>query len=317
MHDWTPRNAWSWLRGMALIIAATGLAISGYARAESTAAASASDPWDRSQLVAWCIVPYDAKKRDSESRAAMLEGLGIRFFAYDWRAVHVPTFDQEVEACARRGIKIVAWWFPTKLDENARRILETVERQGIHPQLWVTGSGTIAKSAEEQAQTLSRELERLRPILIAARKVGCQVGLYNHGGWFGEPENQVLLVERLRAEGFSDAGLVYNFHHAHEHVARFAQVWPLLKPYVLAVNLNGMAAGEFNRGKKILPVGEGENEEAMMAVIGKSGWRGRVGILNHDETVDAEIGLEKNRAGFDRVVTRLRAQRGSGGKAEE
>ncbi|MEZ6073931.1 MAG: hypothetical protein R3C10_27535 [Pirellulales bacterium] len=51
----------------------------------------------RDNLVAWCIVPFDAAKRGPEERAVMLERLGIRRLAYDYRAEHVPTFDAEVE----------------------------------------------------------------------------------------------------------------------------------------------------------------------------------------------------------------------------
>lgn len=44
----------------------------------------------RDNLVAWCIVPFDAKKRGPEERAAMLKRLGFTRFAYDWRAEHIP-----------------------------------------------------------------------------------------------------------------------------------------------------------------------------------------------------------------------------------
>jgi len=44
----------------------------------------------RENLVAWCIVPFDSKRRGPEDRAAMLERLGFKHFAYDWRAEHIP-----------------------------------------------------------------------------------------------------------------------------------------------------------------------------------------------------------------------------------
>ena len=52
----------------------------------------------KTNLVAWCIVPFDSRKRTPEARAEMLERLGLRRLAYDWRAVHIPTFDAEVAA---------------------------------------------------------------------------------------------------------------------------------------------------------------------------------------------------------------------------
>ena len=38
----------------------------------------------RDQLVAWCIVPFDAKQRGPEARAIMVRGLGMTRVAYDW-----------------------------------------------------------------------------------------------------------------------------------------------------------------------------------------------------------------------------------------
>src|SRR6188474_3380240 len=87
-------------------------------------AAAAQDLFAKSNLVAWCIVPFDAKKRGPEERAQMLEKLEIKRLAYDYRAEHIPTFDAEVEATKRHGIELTAWWFPTALNEEARTILK-------------------------------------------------------------------------------------------------------------------------------------------------------------------------------------------------
>ena len=67
-------------------------------------------------LVAWCIVPFDAKMRGPEERAEMLQRLGIKRLAYDWRAEHIPTFDQELDALQKRGIRLDAFWFPSSLE---------------------------------------------------------------------------------------------------------------------------------------------------------------------------------------------------------
>jgi hypothetical protein len=112
----------------------------------------AADPdiYAPENLVAWCIVPFDAKKRGPVERAAMLEGLGIRKLAYDWRDEHIVQFDAEVEAMKARGIEVTAWWFPSVLDETARKILEVIKRHGIRPQLWVMGSGGPVANEREQ-----------------------------------------------------------------------------------------------------------------------------------------------------------------------
>lgn len=71
----------------------------------------------RENLVAWCIVPFDARKRGPDERAAMLEKLGFRWFAYDYRPEHIPTFDAEIEALKRHRVGLLAWWFPGELNE--------------------------------------------------------------------------------------------------------------------------------------------------------------------------------------------------------
>ena len=269
------------------------------------AAETAADLWKRDNLVAWCIVPYDAKKRDPEQRAEMLRALGFRHYAYDWRAEHVPQFDTEINATQRHGIEITAWWFPTKLDDNARRILEAIERNKIRPQLWVTGAGEATKSAGDQIERIRHELDRLRPIVQAAARLGCTIGLYNHGSWFGDPDNQIALLQRLRAEKLENVRLIYNFHHGHDHIADFAARWKRMAPYVDTVNINGMIIGGDKSGKKIHYVGDGNQELAMLRIIQQSGWRGKIGILNHRTDVDAEEGLRKNLAGLERLAAEL------------
>ena len=53
------------------------------------------DCFERGNLVAWCVVPFDARKRGPEARAEMLTRQGIFRLAYDWRAEHIPEFDEE------------------------------------------------------------------------------------------------------------------------------------------------------------------------------------------------------------------------------
>src|ERR1043166_6192602 len=109
--------------------------------ASTARAASEFQLFARTNLVAWCIVPFDAKKRGPEERAAMLERIGFKWFAYDYRAEHVPTFDAEVEALQRHHVQLLAWWFPTTLNDEARTILSVLQRHDLRVQLWVMGGG--------------------------------------------------------------------------------------------------------------------------------------------------------------------------------
>ena len=273
------------------------LALATFARAETP-----PDVFARENLAAWCIVPFDAKKRGPEERAEMLARLGIKGLAYDYRAEHIPTFDAELEALKKHGIALTAWWFPGALNDEAKNILAVIGRHGAHPQLWVTGGGGPVKTPEEQAQRVEQEAARLRPIAEAAAPLGCKVALYNHGGWFGEPENQIAVIAKL---ALPNVGIVYNFHHGHGHLVRFPELWRKMQPHLLAVNLNGMVPDAERTGRKILTLGAGTEELAMLRVIRESGWRGPVGILNHRPELDAEVALRDNLAGLEKLRAEL------------
>jgi len=235
----------------------------------------------------------------------MLEWLGIQRFAYDYRDEHIPTFDEEMVMLKKYNIRLLAWWFPTVLNDEARLILEVLRRhklQGV--QLWVTGSGAAPKSTAEQQMMVASEAARIRSIAEAASKQGCTVGLYNHGGWFGDPDNQIAIIEHLKGQGATNVGIVYNLHHGHEHIDRFPDIMRKMKPYLLAINLNGMTRDADKTGKKILPLGQGDLDLWILKVICESGWQGPVGILNHTDQ-DAEARLQDNVEGLDWLVAQL------------
>lgn len=106
--------------------------------AEPPPPAQAPTVFARDNLVAWCIVPFDAKKRTPAQRVEMLRKLGFKKYAYDWRAEHLPTFDEEVGLLQKAGIELTAVWFPAALNEDAKKLLAVVKKHGVKPQLWVT-----------------------------------------------------------------------------------------------------------------------------------------------------------------------------------
>lgn len=250
--------------------------------------------FDRDNLMAWCIVPFDAKKRGPVERVEMLEKLGFRHYAYDWRAEHLPTFDQEVKELEKRGIALDAVWFPAGLNEEAKQLLEVIEDHKIHAQLWVT-MGDPAPGEEGQEAKVKAAVAALSPIADEAAKLGCRVELYNHGGWFGEPENELAIVEAMKRP---NVGIVYNLHHGHDHLGRLADVLKRMMPHLDALNLNGMDVGGDRVGRKILPLGQGEKDREVLEIVRKSGYRGLIGILGHTED-DAEQRLADNLDGLE------------------
>lgn len=237
----------------------------------------------------------------------MLQRLGFKNFAFDWRSKDVPTFDAEVEALDRYGIRLVAWWFPTDAgDPNAQIILNVIKRHGIHPQLWVMGSGSPTVTDAEQAQRVEQEAERIRKIVEMAAPYGCKVELYNHNGWFGQPSNEVAVIERLKQKGVDDVGMIYNFSHSHGDVSNFPAIWNHIQPCVVAVNVSGIVASE-----KLIPPSQGDNELDMLRTIQHSGWRGPIGLIA-EQGGDAEITLSNDLRGLDWLSKEI-AHPGSGG----
>ena len=256
------------------------------------------------RLAAWCIVPFDDQPRTPAERVALLGRLGLGRYAYDYRAEHVPQFDEEMRAVRGAGIELVGWWFPGALNDEARTILGVLERQGIRTSLWVTGGGGPTSGAEEQAARVRAEAERIRPIATAAARIGCRVGLYNHGGWFGEPENQIEIIRALAADGIDNVGIVYNQHHGHAHVGRWRELLAALLPHLDCLNLNGMFTDGEDRGLKIAPIGQGDLDIDLLRIVMESGYRGPLGILNHTQE-DAEDRLRDNLTGLAWVAARL------------
>ncbi len=252
----------------------------------------------RDNLVAWCIVPFDAKKRTPTERVEMLKKLGFKKYAYDWRDEHLPTFDEEVGLLKKAGIELTAVWFPANLGADARKLLDGIKKHNVKPQLWVTMGDPGGKDQKEKVETAA---SIIRPIAAEADKLGCTIALYNHGGWFGEPENQIAVIETLKLK---NVGMVYNLHHGHDHLDRFSELLKKMMPYLLALNLNGMVKDGEKLGKKLLPLGQGELDLKLLKAIVESGYVGPIGILGHTQD-DAEARLRDNLDGLDWLIPQL------------
>jgi sugar phosphate isomerase/epimerase len=257
-------------------------------------AQAGQSPFAKDNLVAWCVVPFDAAQRGPEARAEMLQELGIEKLAYDWRARHVPTFEEEIVQMKQHGIEFFAFW---GLHEE---FLPLVKKHGIRPQFWVTMRGPGNGTQQEKVEAAAR---RLLPAVEQTDKLGCKLGLYNHGGWGGEPENLVAVTQWLQEHADAEhVGIVYNLHHGHGHIDDFAEVSAAMKPYLLCLNLNGM---NDDAQPKILPIGQGEHDAALMKTIKQSGYSGPIGILDHRGDVDTEKALRANLDGMKKVLKQI------------
>lgn len=264
---------------------------------------SAKDIYDRDNLIAWCIVPFDSKNRGPVERAEMLNKLGINKLAYDWREKHIPTFDAEIEALKTHEITLQAFWLhsgpdPEK-DKNLATILEVLKRNKVKTQLWLMVTGIRELDGMTQEEKIKAHAKPIAYIAEKAAEIGCSVGLYNHGGWYGEPENQLEIIKYLKKPNI---GIVYNFHHAEEQIDRFPKFFPEMLPHLLAVNLSGLKKGN---PVKVVPIGQGDTERGMINIVKKSGYKGPVGIINEETAPDAEVGLTMNIEGLKKILKEI------------
>lgn len=257
------------------------------------------DVFARDNLVAWCIVPFDASKRGPSERAEMLNRLGLKALAYDYRDEHIPQFDEEIAALKAHGIQLTGWWCGgvdprDPVSGSVTLALDALRRNQQSSDLWVMFSeGPLAPL--DQAQRVTLIAGAMDKIAGAAADVKGRVGIYNHGGWCGDPRNQIAVVKACREP---NVGIVYNFHHGHEHLALFPEILEDLRPYLLCLNLNGMTAG----GEKILPIGKGKEDARVLKMIRQSGYEGPIGILDHRPDLDAEQSLQENLDGLERLT---------------
>lgn len=225
----------------------------------------------------------------------MLKRLGFQKVAYDWRDNHVPTFEEEILQYRKYGIEYFAFW------STHDRAFDLFAKYDLHPQIWQTAGSPNASSQAERVALAAREL---RPLADRTAKMKCKLGLYNHGGWGGEPDNLIAVCKLLREQvGSEHIGIVYNLHHGHDHIDDFAAALTRMKPYLLCLNLNGMKA----KGPKILPLGAGAADVKMLQVIANSGYDGPIGIIGHTED-DVELRLKDNLDGLDWILPQLTGQ---------
>ena len=267
----------------------------------------------RENLAAWCIVPYDSRRRSPAERAAMLAELGIGALAWDWREEHVPSFTEELNALEEYGVALVALWCPAVGDADAvPGLVAAAAARGLAPQLWTCieyGPPWQGPPPPDHAERVEHAAAIVEPLARLGREHGMTVGLYNHMGWFGEPEHQLGVADALAARGFDNVGLVYQQHHGHAHLERWESLWPAIAPRVMALGLNGMVPLSVDPraamgGPKISPYGHGTRDVELARVVVESGWKGAVTILGHTMD-DVELRLRDNLEGLDWVRSRL------------
>ena len=265
-------------------------------------AGKADSLFSSGNLLAWCIVPFDSRRRTPAERIAMLKRLGFTQYVWDWRQEHLKDLPGEIRLARENGIRLRGVWLwidgdwdkVGALSEGNRTVIDAIDQAEFPAEFWVGFHPNYFDALADAARVRkgAEMVAYLRDLAVAS---GSTVALYNHGDWFGEPENQIRLIE---AVGDPSVGMVYNFHHAHDQLDRYPELLPRMLPRLRAVNLNGMRA----EGPKILPIGEGTHEREMIRLLLEAGYNGPLGILGHVEDADVEVVLKRNLAGLRSIA---------------
>jgi len=249
-------------------------------------------------LLAWCIVPFDREQRTPAERLAMLRRLDFTQYAWDWREAHLPLLTKEIQLAKEGGIRLRAIWLWIDGDVDAvgrlgpgnRAVINAVEAAGWSVEFW-TGFHPNYFEAFAEGERVRRGAEMVKFLRAEAARSGSTIALYNHGDWFGEPDNQLRIIA---AAGEPWVGMIYNFHHAHDQIAAFSSALPRMLPYLHGVSVNGMRP----KGPKILPVGAGSHEAAMLRELLNAGYAGPIAVLGHVDDEEIEIVLQRNLSGL-------------------
>lgn len=254
---------------------------------------------DPNDVTPWCIIGFDSEERTPQQRIDLLKELGLNKYGFNRGKADFSKMIEEFKLAAENQIEItsVFLWLNAKRDSVGKlspaneELLSNLTKIDQKPDIWLSFSNNYFENID-QAESIKVSTDFVSYVKTRADQLGCKLALYNHTGWFGDPNNQVEVLKNLNDESVS---LVYNFHHAHEHIDQFAEIAKKITPYLSYVNLNGVKKG----GPKILTIGEGDHELDMIKLLKDQGYNGPWGILGHIKEEDVEVVLRRNLKGLE------------------
>jgi len=267
-------------------------------KSKKQAVAKTTYPFEMDNLIPWSIVAFDVKERTPLERVEMVKTLGFSQYAFGGREQHMATLEEEITIAKKEDINISAVWLyinhlkdtPGKLKPMSEQVFQALENTRLETQIWV-GFSPDYYNGLSQEKSLETTTKMISYLCERAKALNCKIALYNHGGWPGEPENQLQIIKALPQY---EIGMIYNFHHGHEQLDRYSEIIEAIFPYLWCVSLNGMK----KEGPKIISIGKGNLEKEMIQVLLDKGYLGPWAILGHVKGGDPEIILEDNLKGL-------------------
>lgn len=256
-------------------------------------------------MYAWCIIPHDSLKRSPQERIDMLKELGIKSYAYDWRDDSLDQMEEEIVLARNNNLEIKAIWMSmddasdkvSELRENNERVFKIIETTKYSGQIWLGFDSKYFKNLSNE-EALKKSVEMVGYLSKRAKALNCKIALYSHGGWLGEPENQIKVIKYLPNDNI---GIIFNYHHYENQIDELPEIVDMILPYVWSVNLNGVIPN----GSRINPLGTGTQELIMTQTFLDKGYTGSFGILGHVRT-DIKPILQANILGLKKLNSMLK-----------
>jgi len=231
--------------------------------------------------------------------------MGFTKYGFNRGKGDLTTMKEEFQLAKENNIEIPSLflWLNAKRDSIGKlspqnqELLSKLKEVEYRPTIWVSLSDNYFKDLNQE-QSLELSISMIKYIKSKADELGCNLAIYNHHGWFGNPYNQVEIIKRSNLE---DLTMVYNFHHAHDYVDEFPDIVKKIAPYLSYVNLNGVK----KEGPQILPIGKGIYELEMINLLLAQGYNGPWGILGHIKTEDVQKVLQRNIDGMNSLNTKI------------
>ncbi|APZ93598.1 sugar phosphate isomerase/epimerase family protein [Fuerstiella marisgermanici] len=263
-------------------------------------------------LTAWLVIFTDAKKRTPEQRAKMVADLGFKKVGFEAFEKYVPILDEQMEENEKHGLETTSVYFVMKTETpseepHVKAIFDVLKKRKATPEIWAMFPRGAFNDAPQE-QRVEKMIVAFSELAEHCKAAGCKLALYNYGSWFGAVDVQLAIIDGVKERTGIKIGTVLNFHRGHQHMPDFPEALQKMLPHLVMVNLNGMNqkdAGKTGGGAKILPLGDGDAELTMMRQLAESGYRGPIGIIDHQSGVDAEVQLKANLKGLEELRKKL------------